>query len=90
MVKHHQGAVTMAQTGIARGENAEARELAESIITTQKAEIVEMLQLHGLERRPLDPAALRSAPGARWSSAVAQSAGSASTAMAAISAAKVP
>jgi len=47
MVKHHQGAVTMAQTELDQGQNAEAKAVAQNIITSQKAEIAEMNQLLG-------------------------------------------
>jgi uncharacterized protein (DUF305 family) len=42
MVKHHQGAITMAQEEVANGENPEAKKLAGSIITSQQAEIEKM------------------------------------------------
>ncbi len=45
MVKHHQGAVAMAQTEIDEGENPDAKKLAQAIIDTQNAEIEEMKQL---------------------------------------------
>jgi uncharacterized protein (DUF305 family) len=45
MVMHHQGAVAMADTEIAEGTNQEALTLAESIKTSQTAEIAEMQQL---------------------------------------------
>ena len=45
MVEHHTGAVKMAQTEVANGENADAKAMAEEIITTQRAEIDEMKQL---------------------------------------------
>ena len=47
MIKHHQGAVAMAQTELDSGQNAEAKKLAQDIITAQKAEITEMTQLLG-------------------------------------------
>lgn len=47
MVKHHQGAVAMAQTELDQGQNAEAKTLAQNIITSQQAEITEMNQLLG-------------------------------------------
>ena len=47
MIKHHQGAVAMAQTELDSGQNAEAKKLAQDIITAQKAEITEMNQLLG-------------------------------------------
>jgi uncharacterized protein (DUF305 family) len=42
MVKHHQGAITMAQEEVANGENPDAKKLADSIITSQQAEIEKM------------------------------------------------
>ncbi|GHD05901.1 DUF305 domain-containing protein [Zhihengliuella salsuginis] len=42
MIAHHEGAVTMAQTVIDEGQNAEARELAQEIIDAQDAEISRM------------------------------------------------
>ena len=42
MVKHHQGAVEMAETALHDGENPEAKKLARSIIDGQSAEIAEM------------------------------------------------
>ena len=45
MIEHHQGAVEMAETEIADGQNAEAIALAESIRESQTAEIAEMQQL---------------------------------------------
>ena len=47
MVKHHQGAVAMAQTEQQDGKFAEAKQLAGTIISAQQAEIVEMQQLLG-------------------------------------------
>jgi uncharacterized protein (DUF305 family) len=45
MIMHHQGAVEMADTEIAQGSNPAALALAESIKTSQTAEIAEMQQL---------------------------------------------
>jgi uncharacterized protein (DUF305 family) len=45
MVTHHQGAVTMAQTEAEKGKFAEAKQLAQTIIRAQQAEIMEMQQL---------------------------------------------
>jgi uncharacterized protein (DUF305 family) len=42
MVKHHQGAITMAKTALDQGSNPEANKLAKSIIDGQSAEIAEM------------------------------------------------
>lgn len=42
MIKHHQGAVTMAKTEIEKGENADAKALAQQIVTAQETEITEM------------------------------------------------
>lgn len=44
MIKHHQGAIDMAQMVLA-SENAEARTLGENIVTTQQAEIERMQEL---------------------------------------------
>ena len=45
MVKHHQGAITMAEQELANGQNPDAKKLAQAIITAQKAEIDTMNQL---------------------------------------------
>lgn len=45
MVAHHRGAVAMAQTELAQGQNPEAKKLAQDIITGQQAEISEMSKL---------------------------------------------
>ena len=45
MIMHHQGAIEMADTEIAQGSNPAALALAESIKTSQTAEITEMQQL---------------------------------------------
>lgn len=42
MIKHHQGAVEMAKTAQDKGGNADAKNLAQAIITAQQAEITEM------------------------------------------------
>jgi uncharacterized protein (DUF305 family) len=42
MIMHHDGAVEMAEAEVAGGENADAVELAERIISDQSAEIAEM------------------------------------------------
>ncbi|MEV6235756.1 DUF305 domain-containing protein [Lentzea sp. NPDC051838] len=42
MVKHHQGAVEMAKTQQQKGSSADAKKLAQDIITAQQAEITEM------------------------------------------------
>lgn len=47
MIKHHQGAVTMAQTELASGQNPDAKKLAHDIITAQSSEIATMKQLLG-------------------------------------------
>jgi uncharacterized protein (DUF305 family) len=39
MIKHHEGAVTMAQTELASGQFAAAKQMAQQIIDTQQAEI---------------------------------------------------
>lgn len=45
MTKHHEGAVTMAETEQADGKSADAKDLAGQIIKAQKAEITEMKAL---------------------------------------------
>lgn len=45
MVKHHQGAVKMAKAEVQAGQNAEAKKLAQEIITAQNEEIAEMTAL---------------------------------------------
>ena len=45
MIKHHQGAVDMAKTELAKGSNADAKALAQKIIDGQQAEITEMQAL---------------------------------------------
>jgi uncharacterized protein (DUF305 family) len=42
MIRHHEGAVDMAETAIADGQNLEAIALAEAIVAAQEAEIAEM------------------------------------------------
>ena len=46
MIKHHQGAITMAEKELADGQNPEAKKLAQQIIDAQKAEIATMNQLY--------------------------------------------
>lgn len=45
MIIHHEGAIDMAETQLATGQNATAKELAQQIITSQQAEITTMDQL---------------------------------------------
>lgn len=45
MIKHHEGAVVMAQTELAQGQNPTAKQLAQEIIDAQKAEIAQMQKL---------------------------------------------
>jgi uncharacterized protein (DUF305 family) len=45
MIRHHQGAIDMAKTELAKGGNAEAKALAQKIIDAQQAEITEMQSL---------------------------------------------
>ncbi|MEV5766438.1 DUF305 domain-containing protein [Micromonospora sp. NPDC052213] len=47
MIAHHEGAVTMARDELARGVNAEAKALAQQIVTTQQAEIDTMQKILG-------------------------------------------
>ncbi|MDX1878914.1 DUF305 domain-containing protein [Mycolicibacterium sp. 141076] len=42
MVEHHQGAITMANDELKNGTNADAKAMAQAIITTQQAEITTM------------------------------------------------
>lgn len=42
MIRHHEGAIEMADTESAEGQNPEARELAKTIARVQQAEIAEM------------------------------------------------
>jgi uncharacterized protein (DUF305 family) len=42
MIKHHQGAVTMAKAELEQGKNADAKALAQKIVDAQEAEITEM------------------------------------------------
>ncbi|MEP6851239.1 MAG: DUF305 domain-containing protein [bacterium] len=45
MIIHHRGAITMAKTELASGQNPAAKQLADSIIANQSAEISGMAQL---------------------------------------------
>ncbi|BDH57570.1 hypothetical protein MTP03_25090 [Tsukamurella sp. PLM1] len=45
MIEHHRGAITMAETELARGVNPENRRIAEAIKTGQQAEIARMQKL---------------------------------------------
>ncbi|MHA4854891.1 DUF305 domain-containing protein [Rhodococcus sp. MSC1_016] len=45
MIEHHTGAIEMAQTELADGENAEAKQMATDIIAAQQAEITTMQAL---------------------------------------------
>ena len=45
MIMHHEGALVMAQTELADGENADALALAEAIVSSQTAEITTMNDL---------------------------------------------
>jgi uncharacterized protein (DUF305 family) len=45
MIEHHKGAIEMAQTELNEGENSEAKQLAQKIITDQQAEITQMQAL---------------------------------------------
>jgi uncharacterized protein (DUF305 family) len=47
MISHHQGAIEMAKAEIANGDNADAKSLAQNIVTTQEAEIGQMKQMLG-------------------------------------------
>lgn len=45
MTEHHQGAVSMSKTELARGRNTDAKALATSIVSSQSAEIATMGKL---------------------------------------------
>jgi uncharacterized protein (DUF305 family) len=45
MIRHHQGAVQLAQHETRSGASAEAKRVAQNVITTQSAEMREMKQL---------------------------------------------
>jgi uncharacterized protein (DUF305 family) len=45
MVKHHEGAIEMAQEQVAKGSDPEAKALAAKIVTDQQAEIATMKQI---------------------------------------------
>jgi uncharacterized protein (DUF305 family) len=45
MIEHHTGAITMAETELAKGRNTQAKALAQRIIDAQRAEITTMRQL---------------------------------------------
>ena len=47
MIAHHQGALTMAQTELTKGESPVAQALAQGVVTTQTAEIATMRALLG-------------------------------------------
>jgi uncharacterized protein (DUF305 family) len=47
MIKHHQGAIRMARTEQAQGSSADVKALADSIVTSQSAEITTMRKLLG-------------------------------------------
>ncbi len=47
MIKHHEGAIAMARTEIAEGENSAAKALAQQIVQDQQAEIAQIRQLLG-------------------------------------------
>lgn len=45
MIKHHTGAIKMAQVELTQGQNSDAKRLAQSITTSQTAEIAQMQKL---------------------------------------------
>ncbi|TDD69840.1 DUF305 domain-containing protein [Jiangella aurantiaca] len=45
MIEHHEGAIAMAETELAEGQDPEAQELAQTIIDAQQAEITQMEQM---------------------------------------------
>jgi uncharacterized protein (DUF305 family) len=47
MIGHHQGAIDMAKAELAKGENVDAKQLAQNIVSAQQAEIDQMKQMLG-------------------------------------------
>jgi uncharacterized protein (DUF305 family) len=47
MIGHHQGAIEMAKAELAKGENVDAKQLAQNIVSGQQAEIDQMKQMLG-------------------------------------------
>jgi uncharacterized protein (DUF305 family) len=47
MIGHHEGAIAMAKAEIAKGDNVDAKTLAQHIVTDQEAEITQMKQMLG-------------------------------------------
>ncbi len=47
MIGHHQGAIEMAKAELADGQNVDAKQLAQNIITAQQAEIDQMKKMLG-------------------------------------------
>ncbi|MFI9410759.1 DUF305 domain-containing protein [Nocardia gamkensis] len=47
MIEHHAGAITMSETELAEGRNADAKTLAEAIIAAQRTEIEQMRTMLG-------------------------------------------
>jgi uncharacterized protein (DUF305 family) len=47
MIGHHEGAIGMSNTELAGGANADAKKLAQEIVTTQRAEIDQMKKMLG-------------------------------------------
>jgi uncharacterized protein (DUF305 family) len=45
MISHHQGAIEMAQAEIANGENEDIKQMAQTMINSQKADIAQMNQM---------------------------------------------
>jgi uncharacterized protein (DUF305 family) len=47
MISHHQGAIEMAKAEVANGQNVDAKQLAQTIIDAQQAEITQMQKMLG-------------------------------------------
>lgn len=47
MIKHHEGAIEMAEKELKQGRNADAKRLADSIVTSQSAEVARFKQVLG-------------------------------------------
>lgn len=47
MIRHHEGAVTMAETELANGENPDAKAMAQRVVDSQNKEIADMQKVLG-------------------------------------------
>ena len=56
MIPHHEGAVEMAEVALKNAEHEEVRQLAEDIVSTQRAEIERLRGIRERESGPAEPA----------------------------------